>query len=99
MYRPRATAFSIFQLSTQGDARMLATPGRRAMRERLKLNLIRSPSAPEDVNGLGAACERAGTPRTKRSLGSRRINPTGQINAVKWVGEMGRAHGIETSVD
>jgi selenocysteine lyase/cysteine desulfurase len=69
------------------------------MREGLKLNLIKIPIAPKDVNDIAVAFERAVTPKTKLILVSHQINLTGQINPVKKVCEMARNRGIETIVD
>ena len=85
--------------TTQDYPRMLTTLRQREMREGLKLNLIKIPIAPKDVNDIAAAFERAVTPKTKLILISHQINLTGQINPVKKVCDMARAHGIETIVD
>jgi selenocysteine lyase/cysteine desulfurase len=85
--------------TTQDYPRMLTTLRQREMREGLKLNLIKIPIAPRDVNDIGAAFERAVTPKTKLILVSHQINLTGQINPVKSVCEMARKRGIETIVD
>lgn len=85
--------------TTQDYPRMLTTLKQRELREGLKLNLIKIPIAPKDVNDIAAAFERAVTPRTKLILVSHQINLTGQINPVKKVCEMARARGIETIVD
>lgn len=85
--------------TTQDYPRMLTTLRQREMREGLKLNLIKIPIAPTDVNDIAAAFERAVTPKTKLILVSHQINLTGQINPVKKVCEMARARGIETIVD
>jgi len=85
--------------TTQDYPRMLTTLRQREMREGLKLNLIKIPIAPKDVNDIAAAFERAVTPKTKLILVSHQINLTGQINPVKKVCEMARARGIETIVD
>src|SRR6187549_1513049 len=85
--------------TTQDYPRMLTTLKQRELREGLKLNLIKIPIAPENVNDIASAFERAVTPKTKLILVSHQINLTGQINPVKKVCEMARAHGIETIVD
>ena len=85
--------------TTQDYPRMLTTLKQRELREGLKLNLIKIPIAPKDVNDIAAAFERAVTPKTKLILVSHQINLTGQINPVKKVCEMARARGIETIVD
>ena len=85
--------------TTQDYPRMLTTLRQREMREGLKLNLIKIPIAPQNVNDIAAAFERAVTPKTKLILISHQINLTGQITPVKKVCEMARARGIETIVD
>ncbi|HKP68277.1 MAG TPA: aminotransferase class V-fold PLP-dependent enzyme [Pyrinomonadaceae bacterium] len=85
--------------TTQDYPRMLTTLRQREKREGLKLNLIKIPIAPNNVNDIAAAFERAVTPKTKLILVSHQINLTGQINPVKKVCEMARARGIETIVD
>jgi isopenicillin-N epimerase len=85
--------------TTQDYPRMLTTLRQRELREGLKLNLIKIPIAPKDVDDIAAAFERAVTPKTKLILISHQINLTGQINPVKKVCEMARARGIETIVD
>ena len=85
--------------STQDYPRMLTTLKQRELREGLKLNLIKIPIAPKDVNEIAAVFERAVTPRTKLILMSHQINLTGQILPVKKVCDMARARGIETIVD
>jgi isopenicillin-N epimerase len=85
--------------TTQDYPRMLTTLRQREMREGLKLNLIKIPIAPKDVNDIATAFERAVTPKTKLILISHQINLTGQINPVKRVCEMARSRGIETIVD
>jgi selenocysteine lyase/cysteine desulfurase len=85
--------------TTQDYPRMLTTLRQRELREGLKLNLIKIPIAPKDVNDIAAAYEKAITPKTKLILISHMINITGQITPVKRVCEMARACGIETIVD
>jgi selenocysteine lyase/cysteine desulfurase len=85
--------------TTQDYPRMLTTLKQRELREGLKLNLIKIPVAPKDVNDVATAFERAVTPKTKLILVSHQINLTGQINPVKKVCEMARSRGIETIVD
>ena len=85
--------------TTQDYPRMLTTLKQRELREGLKLNLIKVPIAPKDVNDLATPFERAITPRTKLILMSHQINLTGQIMPVRKVCEMARARGIETIVD
>jgi selenocysteine lyase/cysteine desulfurase len=76
--------------STQDYPRMLTTLRQREMREGLKLNLIKVPIAPKDVNDLATPFERAVTPKTKLILVSHQINLTGQIMPVRKVCEMAR---------
>ena len=78
---------------------MLTTLRQRELREGLKLNLIKVPIAPKNVNDLAAPFERAITPKTKLILMSHQINVTGQIMPVRRVCEMARSRGIETIVD
>lgn len=85
--------------TTQDYPRMIITLKQRELREGLKLNLIKIPLAPKDVNDIASAFERAITPKTKLILMSHQINLTGQITPVKKVCEMARARGIETIVD
>jgi isopenicillin-N epimerase len=85
--------------STQDYPRMLTTLRQRELREGLKLNLIKVPIAPRDVNDLATPFERAVTPKTKLILVSHQINLTGQIMPVRKVCEMARSRGIETIVD
>jgi isopenicillin-N epimerase len=85
--------------TTQDYPRMLTTLKQRELREGLKLNLIKVPIAPKDVNDLATPFERAITPKTKLILVSHQINLTGQIMPVRKVCEMARSKGIETIVD
>lgn len=85
--------------TTQDYGRMLTTLRQRELREGLKLNLIKIPIAPGDINDLAGPFERAVTPRTKLILMSHQVNLTGQITPVKKVCEMARRRGIETIVD
>ena len=85
--------------TTQDYPRMLTTLRQRELREGLKLNLIKIPIAPENVDDIAVAFEKAITPKTKLILVSHQINLTGQILPVKKVCEMARARGIETIVD
>ena len=85
--------------TTQDYPRMLTTLKQRELREGLKLNLIKVPIAPKDINDLATPFERANTPKTKLILMSHQINLTGQIMPVRKVCEMARARGIETIVD
>jgi isopenicillin-N epimerase len=85
--------------TTQDYPRMLTTLKQRELREGLKLNLIKIPLAPTDVNEIASAFEKAITPKTKVILISHQINLTGQITPVRKVCEMARTKGIETIVD
>lgn len=85
--------------TTQDYPRMLTTLKQRELREGLKVNLIKIPIAPNNVEDIAAAFERAVTPRTKLILISHQINLTGQITPVKKVCEMAKSKGIETIVD
>lgn len=85
--------------TTQDYPRMITTLKQREMREGLKLNLIKIPLAPNNVDDIAAAFERAVTPKTKLILVSHQINLTGQILPIKKICEMARSKGIETIVD
>lgn len=85
--------------TTQDYGRMLTTLKQRELREGLKLNLIKVPIAPKNVNDLATPFERAITPKTKMILMSHQINLTGQIMPVRKVCEMARSRGIETIID
>lgn len=85
--------------TTQDYPRMLTTLRQRELREGLKLNLIKIPIAPDNVDDIAVAFEKAVTPKTKLILISHQINLTGQILPVRKVCEMARARGIETIVD
>src|SRR6186713_2430953 len=85
--------------TTQDYPRMLTTLKQRELREGLKLNLIKIPIAPANVDDIAATFERAVTPKTKLILVSHQINLTGQILPVKKVCEMARSRGIESIVD
>lgn len=85
--------------TTQDYPRMITTLKQREMREGLKLNLIKIPLAPNNVDDIAAAFERAVTPKTKLILISHQINLTGQILPIKKVCDMARSKGIETIVD
>jgi len=85
--------------STQDYPRMITTLKQRELREGLKLNLIKIPLAPSNVDDIAAAFERAVTPKTKLILVSHQINLTGQILPIKKICDMARARGIETIVD
>lgn len=85
--------------TTQDYPRMLTTLKQRELREGLKVNLIKIPIAPENVDDIATAFERAVTPKTKLILVSHQINLTGQILPVKKICDMARSRGIETIVD
>lgn len=85
--------------TTQDYGRMLTTIRQREQREGVKLNLIKIPIPPKDVNEITAAFERAITPRTRLIQMAHMVNITGQITPVRAVCEMARARGIETIID
>ena len=85
--------------TTQDYGRMLTTIRQRERREGIKLNLIKIPIPPQNINEITGAFERAITPRTRLIQISHMVNITGQITPVKAVCEMARARGIRTIVD
>ncbi len=85
--------------TTQDYPRMITTLKQRELREGLKLNLIKIPIAPANVDDIATAFERAVTPKTKLILVSHQVNLTGQIIPVRKICEMARSKGIETIVD
>jgi len=85
--------------TTQDYGRMLTTMRQRELREGVKLNLIKIPIPPKNINEITSAFERAITPRTRMIQIAHQVNITGQITPVKAVCEMARARGIETIVD
>jgi isopenicillin-N epimerase len=85
--------------TTQDYPRMLTTLRQREKREHLKLNLIKVPIPPKDLNEIVAAFEKGITDRTRLILIAHMINITGQITPVKAVCDLARARGIETIVD
>ena len=85
--------------TTQDYPRMLTTIRQREQREGIKLNLIRIPIPPKNINEITSAFERAITPRTRLLQIAHQINLSGQITPVKAVCEMARARGVETIVD
>src|ERR1044071_1786704 len=85
--------------TTQDYPRMLTTLRQREKRENLKLNLIKVPIPPKNLNEITAAFEKGITDRTRLILISHQINITGQITPVKAVCDLARARGIETIVD
>src|SRR5213594_4317485 len=85
--------------TTQDYGRMLTTIRQREQHEGIKLNLIKIPIPPKNINEITAAFERAITPRTRLIQIAHQVNITGQITPVKAVCEMARARGVETIVD
>src|SRR5438477_114890 len=85
--------------TTQDYGRMLTTIRQREQREGIKLNLIKIPIPPKNINEITAAFERAITPHTRLIQIAHQINITGQITPIKAVCEMARARGVETIVD
>ena len=85
--------------TTQDYGRMLTTIRQREQREGIKLNLIKIPIPPKDVNEITAAFERAITPRTRLIQIAHMVNITGQITPVKAVCDMARRHNVEVIVD
>src|SRR6266699_5801426 len=85
--------------TTQDYGRMLTTIRQREQREGVKLNLIKIPIPPKNIQEITGAFEQAITPRTRLIQIAHQINITGQITPVKAVCEMARARGIETIVD
>jgi len=85
--------------TTQDYGRMLTTIRQREQREGIKLNLIKIPIPPKNIEEITAAFERAITPRTRLIQIAHQINITGQITPVKAVSQMARRHGVEVIVD
>jgi isopenicillin-N epimerase len=85
--------------TTQDYGRMLTTIRQREQREGIKLNLIKIPIPPKNIQEITGAFERAITPRTRLIQIAHQINITGQITPVKAVCEMARKRGVETIVD
>src|SRR2546428_7906649 len=85
--------------TTQDYGRMLTTIRQREQREGIKLNLIKIPIPPKNIQEITSAFERAITPRTRLIQIAHQINITGQITPVKAVCQMARRHGVETIVD
>src|SRR2546430_8185793 len=85
--------------TTQDYGRMLTTIRQREQREGIKLNLIKIPIPPKNINEITAAFERAITPRTRLIQIAHQVNITGQITPVKAVCQMARKRGVETIVD
>src|SRR5436189_5367360 len=84
--------------TTQDYGRMLTTIRQREQREGVKLNLIKIPIPPKNIEEITAAFERAITPRTRSIQIAHQINITGQITPVKPACQMARSRGIETIV-
>jgi selenocysteine lyase/cysteine desulfurase len=85
--------------TTQDYPRMLTTLRQRELREGLKLNLIKIPIPPQNLNEITDAFEKGITSKTRVILISHMVNITGQITPVKAVCELGRSKGIEVIVD
>src|SRR5207302_1174013 len=85
--------------TTQDYGRMLTTIRQPEQREGIKLNLIKIPIPPKNIDEITAAFQRAMTPRTRLIQIAHQVNITGQITPVKAICEMARAKGIETIVD
>src|SRR5438105_6274092 len=85
--------------TTQDYGRMLTTIRQREQREGIKLNLIKIPIPPKNIQEITSAFEHAITPRTRLIQIAHQINITGQITPVKAVCQMARRHGLETIVD
>src|SRR5213595_753979 len=85
--------------TTQDYGLMLTTIRQREQREGIKLNLIKIPIPPKNVNEITAVFEKAITPRTRLIQIAHQVNITGQITPVKAVCQMARRHGVETIVD
>ena len=85
--------------TTQDYGRMLTTIRQREQREGIKLNLIKIPIPPKNIDEITAAFQRAMTPRTRLIQIAHQVNITGQITPVKAVCEMARRRGVETIVD
>ena len=85
--------------TTQDYGRMLTTIRQREQREGIKLNLIKIPIPPKNINEITSAFEHAITPRTRLIQIAHQVNITGQITPVKAVCQMARARNVETIVD
>jgi selenocysteine lyase/cysteine desulfurase len=85
--------------TTQDYPRMLTTLRQRELREGLKLNLIKVPIAPQNLDEITEQFEKGITPKTRVILISHVINITGQITPVKAVCDLARSKGIEVIVD
>ena len=85
--------------TTQDYPRMLTTLRQREAREGLRLNLVKIPIPPKNLDEITAAFEKGITTKTRVILISHMINITGQITPVKAVCELARSKGIEVIVD
>src|SRR3979411_2896618 len=85
--------------TTQDYGRMLTTIRQREQREGIKLNLIKIPIPPKNIQEITGAFERAITSRTRRSQLAHQIKITRHITPVKSVCQMARRHGVEVIVD
>ena len=85
--------------TTQDYPRMLTTLRQREQREGLVLRMIKVPIAPDRLDEITAAFEKAISPKTKVILISHVINLTGQVMPVKAITDLARSRGIEVIVD
>lgn len=85
--------------TTQDYPRMLTTLRQRELREGLVLKMIKVPIAPDHLDDITAAFEKAITPKTKVILISHVINITGQVMPVKSICNLAKSKGIEVVVD
>ncbi len=85
--------------TTQDYPRMLTTLRQREKREGLKLNLIKIPIPPKNLNEITLGLRKRNHQSHPSDSHLAQINITGQITPVKAVCEMARAKGIETIVD
>lgn len=85
--------------TTQDYPRMLTTLRQRELREGLVLKLVKVPIAPQHLDDITDAFEKAITPKTRVILIAHVINITGQIMPVKAVCDIARSKGIEVIVD
>src|SRR5260370_10457204 len=84
--------------TTQDYGRMLTTIRQREQREGIKLNLIKIPIPPKNINEITSAFERAITPRTRLIQIARQVNITAQITPVKPASHMTRSRALAPSV-
>ena len=85
--------------TTQDYPRMLTTLRQRELREGLKLNLIKIPIPPQNLDEITEAFTKGITNRTRIILISHMVNITGQITPVKAVCELAKSKGLEVIVD